>query len=602
MALSRRPIARSSAIRPSTRPWLLSRERTPTNPVDSPVTAPDFYALPIGAPLGVERPESVIWQDRCDVLVVGLGAAGACAAIEAARAGVAVIVTDRFGGGGASAKSGGVVYAGGGTPHQKAAGHDDNPDAMYEYLRREVGEAVSEATLRTFCAESAAMISWLESLGVEFDPTVPPQKTSYPADGYYLYYSGNETVGEYAGKFPPAPRGHRVKGAGLSGALLFRALRKGVMDCGATVMTQSAVRRLIVDSSNGAVLGAEVWQLPQGSAVAHRHRRLSRWAERLYPLPGVGDALRRRALAVELAGAEPRLVRARGGVVLSTGGFIFNRAMVARHAPRYVRNFRIGTAGCDGSGIRLGQSVGGDCAHLERVSAWRFVNPPLAWVRAMIVDAQGRRFCNEEVYGARLGYEMCEHHDGQAWLVLDSAIRREALRESLFGGLWAFQSMPAIVLMIAAPKRGRTIEHLARRLGADPPALRQTMEAYNRAASGAAADPMGKARDMMQPIEKPPFYALNVSADSRLFPCPALTLGGLRVHEETGAVVTADGRAIPGLYAAGRAAFGIASNHYVSGLALADCVWSGRRAGRCAASAAEQGATPTDANQVRATA
>ena len=33
----------------------------------------------------------------------------------------------------------------------------------------------------------------------------------------------------------------------------------------------------------------------------------------------------------------------------------------------------------------------------------------------------------------------------------------------------------------------------------------------------------------------------------------------------------------------GRAAVGIASNSYVSGLSLADCLWSGRRAGRAAA-------------------
>ena len=109
-----------------------------------------------------------------------------------------------------------------------------------------------------------------------------------------------------------------------------------------------------------------------------------------YPAPGVSDMLRRRALAVELAEARPLLVRARAGVVLSTGGFIFNREMVARHAPKYLRNFRLGTSGCDGSGIRLGQSVGGECARLERVSAWRFINPPLAWARGMIVDCKRR--------------------------------------------------------------------------------------------------------------------------------------------------------------------------------------------------------------------
>ena len=400
---------------------------------DTAIDASNSGATPIAAPLRVDGEQSVPWDDHCDVLVVGFGAAGACAAIEAANAGAAVIVTDRFGGGGASAKSGGVVYAGGGTRFQKTAGYDDSPEAMYEYLCMEVGDAVGRTTLRSFCDSSVEMIEWLEAHGVEFDSAVPPCKTSYPADGYYLYFSGNETVKEYAGKHPPAPRGHRVKGAGLSGAMLFRALRKSVHDAGARVTTQSSVRRLIVDSRSGAVLGAELWQFENDSRAARRHRRLSRWAERTYyPAPGVSDMLRRRVLGVELAEAHSRLVRARGGVVLSTGGFIFNREMVARHAPNYLRNFRLGTSGCDGSGIRLGQSVGGECARLERVSAWRFINPPLAWARGMIVDGGGVRFCNEEVYGAKLGYEMCEHHGGKAWLIIDSTIRRDAVREALF--------------------------------------------------------------------------------------------------------------------------------------------------------------------------
>jgi 3-oxo-5alpha-steroid 4-dehydrogenase len=307
-----------------------------------------------------------------------------------------------------------------------------------------------------------------------------------------------------------------------------------------------------------------------------------------YPMPGVSDVLRRRTLAVELAEAHPRLVRACAGVVLSTGGFIFNREMIARHAPNYLRNFRLGTSGCDGSGIRLGQSVGGECARLERVSAWRFINPPLAWARGMIVDRAGVRFCNEEVYGAKLGYEMCEHHDGKAWLVIDSTIRRDAIREALFGGLWGFQSVPALVLTFAGAKRSGSIEDLAQRIGADASALRQSWQIYNQAAQS-GDDPFGKSRDLLHPLEAPPFYALDISVDRRVFPCAALTLGGLRVDETDGTVRTASST-VPGLYAAGRAAVGIASNHYVSGLALADCIWSGRRAGRSAAATLAQGA------------
>jgi len=532
--------------------------------------------------------QSVAWDEECDVLVVGFGAAGACAAIEAANAGAAVIVTDRFGGGGASAKSGGVVYGGGGTRFQKAAGYDDSSDAMFEYLCKEVADAVDRATLRDFCDRSVEMIEWLEAHGVEFDSTVPPCKTSYPADGYYLYFSGNETVKEYAGKFPPAPRGHRVKGAGLSGAMLFRALRKSVNAAGARVMTQSAVRRLVLDRKTGAVLGAELWQFEKDSRAAQRHRQLNRWAERMYyPAPGISDMLRGRSLAVELADARRLMVRARCGVILSTGGFIFNREMVVRHAPKYLLNFRLGTSGCDGSGIRLGQSVGGKSARLERVSAWRFINPPLAWARGMIVDANGARFCNEEVYGARLGYEMCESHDGKAWLVIDSTIRRDAVKEALSGKLWGFQSVPALVLTYAGAKRARSIEDLALRIGADATVMRQSWDAYNRAAHS-GDDPLGKSRELLHPLEVPPLYALDISVDKRVFPCAALTLGGLCVDERDGAVKTASGGTVPGLYAAGRAAVGIASNHYVSGLALADCVWSGRRAGRCAAASKRQ--------------
>ena len=44
-----------------------------------------------------------------------------------------------------------------------------------------------------------------------------------------------------------------------------------------------------------------------------------------------------------------------------------------------------------------------------------------------------------------------------------------------------------------------------------------------------------------------------------------------------------DGGTIAGLYAAGRSAVGICSNSYVSGLSIADCIFSGRRAGGDAA-------------------
>jgi 3-oxo-5alpha-steroid 4-dehydrogenase len=272
-------------------------------------------------------------------------------------------------------------------------------------------------------------------------------------------------------------------------------------------------------------------------------------------------------------------VRANKGVILSTGGFIFNREMVAQHAPKYKMTMRLGTAGCDGSGIRLGQSVGAVADKLNHVSAWRFINPPVAWPKGIAINTKGERFCNEQVYGAKLGVEMCEFHEGKAWLVLDKKLRREAIREALFGGLWFFQSVPALLLMLIA-KRGKTAQELGRKLGVDGAALDRTISAYNGAIANKSEDPLRKSDAYRAALDEPKFYALDIGAHMS---CPAITLGGLRVDETSGGVLNAQGAAIPGLYAAGRTAIGVASNRYVSGLSLADCLWSGRRAGNSVA-------------------
>ena len=164
-----------------------------------------------------------------DVIVVGFGAAGACAAIAAAEHGARVLVVDRALGGGASAVSGGVVYAGGGTPYQVAAGYDDDADNMFDYLRQEVQGVVDDATLRRFCEHSANQLAWLEAHGAKFESSLCPYKTSYPTK-HYLYFSGNEKAYPYKLHARPAPRGHRQIATGTkSGRDLWRCLRDSAL-------------------------------------------------------------------------------------------------------------------------------------------------------------------------------------------------------------------------------------------------------------------------------------------------------------------------------------------------------------------------------------
>jgi 3-oxo-5alpha-steroid 4-dehydrogenase len=509
------------------------------------------------------------WDDRADVVVVGFGGAGACAAIEAAEGGADVLVIDRFTGGGATAVSGGVVYAGGGTAIQREAEVVDTPEEMFRYLSQEVGDVVSPATLRQFCDESSGMIDWLVRRGVPFDASLCPYKTSYPNNEYYLYYSGSENAWPYRDSAVAAPRGHRAHGPGTSGRTFFAALALATRRAGARVVVQTRAERLVVDES-GRVVGVECLAL--SGRPARRHARLYRYATKpgLY-VPALARRLWKRIRAIEGKYGRPYRVAASRGVVLAAGGFIVDRAMVREHAPAFRGGLPLGTLGDDGTGIRLGVQAGGATDRLENVSAWRFLNPPSALLRGILVNQAGQRFIDESSYGAAIGHRMITEHDGKAWLLIDEPILRAARRQLRTETLW-FQRMQARYLL--RTRVSGSLEQVAGRAGIDPDGLRATVGGYG------GPDVFGKHPDLVRPLTGP-FSLIDCSSRPRIgYPCPMLTLGGLTVDESSGQVVSFTGAAIPGLYAAGRNAVGICSNSYVSGLSLADCVFSGRRAGR----------------------
>jgi len=519
--------------------------------------------------------------DEVDVVVVGFGAAGACAALEAAGHGASVLLLDRFHAGGTTAASGGVLYAGGGTRYQHAAGYEDSPEEMFRYLRLELNGAVSDATLRRFCEGSRADLEWLEAMGVPFDDTVCPFKTSYPTDRYYLYFSGNEQVSAYRAAARPAPRGHRARGRGISGLAFSGALGRAVHARGIEVRTQTEVQRLIVEQ--GRVTGVEGRCLSPGSAWASLHGALS-WLNSKAPTyaPPLSRMLTSLLSCMTNRLSRPYRAVARKGVILAAGGFVFDRRMVANYAPLFLRCRPLGTVGDDGGGIRLGQSAGGSTSHMDRLSGWRFYVPPEVLTRGVLVNRQGARICNEELYGATVADQMVAH-GGEAWLVFDRDTYREAIR-TLPRQAAAWQMLAMVPMLLLGRCKATSPASLAAKIGIQPEGLLRTMDDYNSAASAGRPDRMGKAPEHCVPQVTAPFYAVDCSfSATHGVPCTAMTLGGLSVDEDTGEVLRRDGTAIAGLYAAGRNAAGLCAEAYVSGLSIADCVFSGRRAGRHAA-------------------
>jgi 3-oxo-5alpha-steroid 4-dehydrogenase len=278
--------------------------------------------------------------------------------------------------------------------------------------------------------------------------------------------------------------------------------------------------------------------------------------------------------------------------VLSAGGFSFNREMVREHAPAYAHGLPLGTVGDDGAGIRLGSEAGGATRNLDRMSAWRFFTPPSALAKGVLLGPDGSRVCDEALYGAAVAEHVIHEHGGQAQLLIDQAILDEARAQIPRQTLW-FQRLQLRTALGSARIEAATVREVAARAGIDPDAAERTVAAYNEVARSAADDPMGKHPEQVQPIERGPFSLVDISIRTSVkFPCPTMTLGGLVVDEETGQVLDREGAAVAGLFAAGRTAAGICATSYVSGLSLADCVFSGRRAGRSAAARAAQEETP----------
>lgn len=579
-------------------PWLNAENVAPP-----PAAGQDIHiwGLAIDAPLVLANPDAHDWQDSADMVIVGVGGAGISAALEGLEQGLSVIGLDLYDGGGSSAANGGVYYAGGGTSIQQEAGVADDAEMMEAYLKFEVGDVVAPETLRDFCQQSAETFEWLRHHGAPFSATLHSKKTSYPPLDKFLYHPDSSLAGPFRDFTPPAARGHRTvhrngKNPFGLGVGIFAPLKAAALAKGMRFQDHADVRQLVKDNM-GRIIGVRVERLSDPKARADHARLIAKASKWMGMLPstlpgaqvttGIGYRYLEKAHQLAQSNRTSQWIRAKRGVVLSAGGFICNPAMVQHFAPSYAAGLPNGTLGDNGSGIMLGVSAGGQTGLMNRVSAWRFLSPPTAWGQSMVVNAKGERFLNESWYGARIGDELVERHNGRAYIIMDRKLWKQSLKDAFGEGVLSFQRDITLINGLFGAVRGASPQELATKMGCSPEAFEQALARYNSAARGEEPDAFHKSVEEMAVLDEGPYYAVDISIDAKLFPLSCMTVGGLVVDEASGAVKGPDGHAMAGLYAAGRNAVGLCSNLYVSGLSYADCIYSGRRAARAMAKKGE---------------
>jgi 3-oxo-5alpha-steroid 4-dehydrogenase len=463
-------------------------------------------------------------RSEVDVLIVGFGIAGGCAAVEAAAAGASVLVLERAAAaGGTTAMAGGHFYLGGGTVVQRATGFDDSPDDMFAYLMAVTPEPEVDK-IRAYADGSAEHCDWLERLGFQFERSYYPEKAVIQPQKQGLMFTGNEKVWPFRELARPAPRGHKVPVPGDTG--------------GAKLVVDLLVQR-------ARELGVDVWYETGATSLVTDGDRVcgARW--RSYDREGV--------------------VRARS-TILAAGGFVMNPEMVAEHVPALAQKpFILGTPYDDGLGIRLGMSAGGQALHMDQAFITAPFYPPGQLLTGIIVNRDGRRFVAEDSYHSRTSGFVLDQPGNAAFLIVDSAHM-------------AYPEMPLVPFIDG----WETVAEMELGLGIPAGHLAATLQAYNAAAARGADPEFRKHPDWLEPQDTGPWGAFDLTLGKAMY--AGFTLGGLRCTID-GQVRRADGSVIAGLYTAGACASNIAqdSKGYSSGTQLGEGSFFGRRAGRHAA-------------------
>ena len=474
-----------------------------------------------------EYPTNPSWDDRTDVVVIGSGAAGLSAAIEARLAGASVMVFEKMPvtGGNTRISDGGLS-----APDnfmQKRLGVVDSLRLFQDDILQAGLGLNHPGLVAVFARHATEAVDWIWSLGVRYDRR--------------LDQFGGHSV----------PRSVTIENN--AGHEIIKALTTRCHQLGVSIHTRRSLDHLVTGDS-GKVTGVCL---------------------------SCTTPAREKTPGPEIDAGSDRIqhIRADRAVILATGGFSSDIAFRTCQAPRL--DDTIGTTnhkGATAEGMTAALKVHAMPLHLSwiQLGPWgcadetgygkgsRFASYSVFPAGILVDPAMGSRIVNEWADRRQRSDAILKTGHACIGIVDDKGAKKEL--DSL-----------ASCLKTGKIRQFDTLADLGAAWNIPEGSLEQTVADYNQWTGQHRPDRFGKLpKEDTAPLDTPPFYAV------RLWPKIHYTPGGL--HIDTHArVMDLSHRPIPGLFAAGEVTGGIHGAGRLGGCALTECIVFGRIAGQNAA-------------------
>ena len=299
-----------------------------------------------------------------DIVVLGMGGAGMCAAIAAKEEGVQkVAILEKLSvvGGNTNFSSSGMNAAA--TKFQQEAGGDAATDTVDLFISDTLagGKNWNNVDLVTYmCTNSSDAIDWLDQHGITLSD---------------ITTMGGASV----------PRCHRPADKSAVGAFIVPLLQEQVEQAGVDVFTETAATELITDDE-GAVTGVK---------------------------------------ATNADGEE--VVFNAGAVIVTTGGFGANFDMIAMYRPDLADYVTTNANGSMGEGMVMASKAGANLIQMDQIQTHptvyqengALVGEAVRGSGAILINQDGDRFTNEMGTRDVVSAAELKQPDGKVWLLLD---------------------------------------------------------------------------------------------------------------------------------------------------------------------------------------